>query len=228
MQLGYERAWPRLGRVRLFEMSQLVQDDIPDPILQWQPDNTLRGGKLVHIADPLLARDAWVHQLFVGHSLTSDALLVMSKLNGVFFAQRQRDASDFFFGLINKASYRRTWRGLTLSPRWKSEWRQQSRSLFDQEERTTLMELFSLLLETQLLQATRLQAGVEYALFNDFDRDAEDFDSLSWALQLATESAYLGYRIQALAGFVVERKAFAEAEAETTTETFVTLYAGLQ
>ena len=120
--------------------------------------------------------------------------------------------------MINKASYRRTWRGLTLSPRWKSEWRQQSRSLFDQEERTTLMELFSLLLETQLLQATRLQAGVEYALFNDFDRDAEDFDSLSWALQLATESAYLGYRIQALAGFVVERKAFAEAKAETTTE----------
>ena len=228
LQLGYERAWPWVGRVRLFEMSQLVQDDIPDPILQWQPDNTLRGGKLVHIADPLLARDAWVHQLFVGHSLTSDALLVMSKLNGVFFAQRQRDASDFFFGLINKASYRRTWRGLTLSPRWKSEWRQQSRSLFDQEERTTLMELFSLLLETQLLQATRLQAGVEYALFNDFDRDAEDFDSLSWALQLATESAYLGYRIQALAGFVVERKAFAEAKAETTTETFVTLYAGLQ
>ncbi|MCY3789616.1 MAG: hypothetical protein OXH63_12600, partial [Gemmatimonadetes bacterium] len=174
------------------------------------------------------ARDAWVHQLFVGHSLASDALLVMSKLNGVFFAQRQRDASDFFFGLINKASYSRTWRGLTLSPRWKSEWRQQSRSLFDQEERTTLMELFSLLLETQLLQATRLQAGVEYALFNDFDRDMEDFDSLSWALQLATESAYLGYRIQALAGFVVERKAFAEAKAETTTETFVTLYAGLQ
>ncbi|MDE0332017.1 MAG: hypothetical protein OXL41_09125, partial [Nitrospinae bacterium] len=228
LQLGYERVWPRVGRVRLFEMSQLVQDDIPDPILQWQPDNTLRGGKLVHIADPLLASDAWVHQLFVGHSLASDALLVMSKLNGVFFAQRQRDASDFFFGLINKASYRRTWRGLTLSPRWKSEWRQQSRSLFDQEERTTLMELFSLLLETQLLQATRLQAGVEYALFNDFDRDAEDFDSLSWALQLATESAYLGYRIQALAGFVVERKAFAEAKAETTTETFVTLYAGLQ
>ena len=54
------------------------------------------------------------------------------------------------------------------------------------------MELFSLLLETQLLQATRLQAGVEYALFNDFDRDMEDFDSLSWALQLATESGLFG------------------------------------
>ena len=69
---------------------------------------------------------------------------------------------------------------------------------------------------------------MEYAWFNDFDADVEDFNSLSWALQLATESAYLGYRIQALAGFVVERKAFTGAEAVTTTETFVTLYAGLQ
>ena len=90
------------------------------------------------------------------------------------------------------------------------------------------MELLSVLLETQLLQATRLQAGVEYAWFNDFDGEAEDFDSLSWALQLATESAYLGYRIQALAGFVVERKAFTGVEAVTTSESFVTLYAGLQ
>ena len=43
-----------------------------------------------------------------------------------------------------------------------------------------------------------------------------------------TESAYLGYRIQALAGFVVERKDFAEAETLTATQSFVTLYAGLQ
>ena len=40
--------------------------------------------------------------------------------------------------------------------------------------------------------------------------------------------AYLGYRIQALAGFVVERKDFAEAETLTATQSFVTLYAGLQ
>jgi len=78
------------------------------------------------------------------------------------------------------------------------------------------------------LRATRVQAGVEYVLFNDFNQDAEDFNSLSWALQLATESAYLGYRIRALAGFVVERKDFTRIEAVTTTESFVTLYAGLQ
>ena len=73
-----------------------------------------------------------------------------------------------------------------------------------------------------------MQAGVEYAFFDDLDRDGEDFNSLSWAFQLATESAYLGYRIHALAGFVVERKSFAEVETLTATQSFVTLYAGLQ
>ena len=237
LQLSYERVWPSWGRVRLFEMSQRVQDDIPDPLLQWQPDNTLRGGELVSLADPLLARDAWVNQLFVGHSLTRDRVQLMSKLNWVLFDQRldasQRARynlapSDYFFGLINKVSYRYGWRGLTVEPRWKSEWLKQSRSLFADRDQTTLMELFSLLLETRLLQATRLQGGVEYVWFNDFDRDEEDFGSLSWALQLATESAYLGYRIQALAGFVVERKAVGDLEAVITTESFVTLYAGLQ
>ena len=34
--------------------------------------------------------------------------------------------------------------------------------------------------------------------------------------------------LRAVAGFVVERKAFTGVEAVTTTESFVTLYAGLQ
>ena len=74
VQVGYERVWPRWGRVRLFEMSQLVADDIPNPLLQWRPDNTLRGGQLVHLDDPLLARDTWINQLFVGHILTGEKL----------------------------------------------------------------------------------------------------------------------------------------------------------
>ena len=69
-----------------------------------------------------MARDTWVNQLFVGHSLTGEKLQVMSKLNWVLFRQlmsaeqrRQHDLapSDFFFGLINKASYRYAWRGVT-------------------------------------------------------------------------------------------------------------------
>ena len=177
VQVGYERVWPRWGRVRLFEMSQLVADDIPNPLLQWRPENTLRGGQLVHLDDPLLARDTWVNQLFVGHILTGEKLHVMSKLNWVLFRQlmnakqrRQHDLApaDFFFGLINKASYRYAWRGVTVEPRWKSEWVQQSRSLFDQEKQTTLLELVSVLLETQLLSATRVQAGGGVRLFQRF------------------------------------------------------------
>ena len=103
----------------------MVADDISNPLLQWRPDNTLRGGQLVQLDDPLLARDTWVNQLFVGHSLTGEKLQVMSKLNWVLFRQlmsaeqrRQHDLapSDFFFGLINKASYRYSWRGVTVEP----------------------------------------------------------------------------------------------------------------
>ena len=86
-----------------------------------------------------------------------------------------------------------------------------------------------MLLETRLLAATKVQAGMEYAFFDDLDRDSEDFNSLSWAFQLATESAYLGYRIHALAGFVVERKDFCGGRGgDGYPRDFVTLYAGLQ
>ena len=237
VQATYDRVWPRIGRVRLFEMAQWVKDDIPNPLLQWLPDNTIRGGELTVVDDPMLARDTWLNQLFVGHSLEGGRLRVMNKLNWVRFQQlmdasRRRDyglpAADYFFGMINKASFRYTWGGVALEPRWKSEFRKQSRSLFGRQDQTALMEQLSVLLETPLLRGSRLQGGVEYATHNDFDRDQEDFDSLSWALQLATDSAYEGYQIQALAGFVVERKDLTGLPVVTTTETFVTVYAGLE
>ena len=63
--------------------------------------------------------------------------------------------------MINKASYRYALGRLSLEPRWKSEFRKQSRSLFDLEHSTSLYELFSAVVETRLLRATQLQAGVE-------------------------------------------------------------------
>ena len=161
----------------------------------------------------------------------------MSKLNYVYFrqlmgqAKRQElglDETDFFLGLINKASYRYQLGQLVLEPRWKSEFRKQSRSLFDAVERTSLMQLFSTLMEVQLLQVTRLQAGVEYVVFNDFDIDADDFNSLTVGLQFANTSAYHGYQVMALAGIALERRDFKEAEPSTTSRSFVTIYAGLE
>ena len=228
---------PSFGRLRFFEMSKLVEDNIPNALLQWAPDNTLRGGELTKVEDPLLARDTWINQLFVGHNLQSPAWRLQTKVNWVRFrqlmskARRQNlelDESDFFFGIINKASYRLEMGTVSFEPRWKSEFRKQSRSLFALENTTSLQEIFSAVVETKVLRATRLQAGLEYLIFNDFDFDVNDFNSITGAFQFTNQSQYLGYQLHALAGIRIERQDFKEAKARTTSQTFITIYAGLE
>ena len=172
-----------------------------------------------------------------GHNLQSASYKVQTKLNYVRFRQLMSDArrqaleldeQDFFFGLINKASYRYALGQLSLEPRWKSEFRKQSRSLFATEHSTSLYELFSVVAETRVLRATRLQTGIEYLIFNDFDIDANDFNSITGAFQFTNQSQYLGYSLHALAGLRIERQDFKEREARYTSQTFITIYAGLE
>ena len=231
---------PRFGRLRLFDMTQKVEDNIPNPLLQWAPDNTLRGGEMVRVEDPLLGQDTWVNQFFGGHTMQTGPWFVMSKVSYIHYRQlnRQRreqlglDSSEFFFGVINKASYRWRLGSFTVEPRWKSEFIKQSRGLLKPAtggaERTALTELFSGLVETSILRATLLQTGIEYALVNDLDDDALDFDSLSWALQFANQSDYLGYNLKTLVGTVMERRDFKGQRARTTNRFFITVFAGLE
>ena len=65
-------------------------------------------------------------------------------------------------------------------------------------------------------------------LFRDFERDDQDFDSQSIAIQFSNSSEYLGYRIRALTGVVIERKDLDVGDATTTSTSFVTIYAGLR
>ena len=178
-----------------------------------------------------------MNQVFTGHSLQGASWLVMTKMNYVLLRQlmserrRERlglEASDFFFGLINKANYRFELGRVRLEPRWKSEYLNQSRDLFSLDSRTTLMELFSGLAEIKLLQTTKVQAGLEYVLFNDFDEDLEDFNSLTVGFQFTNESNYQGYVIRAVSGAVVERKNPKGVKSSTTTQSFITVYAGLK
>ena len=233
----YDTDSARLGRLRFFNMSKLVEDNIPNPLLQWAPDNTLRGGELTKVEDPLLARDTWVNQLFIGHNLQSAAWRLKPKVNWVSFRQLMSEArrqrlelaeSDFFFGVINKASYRWSLGRVSVEPRWKSEFRKQSRSLFALEQSTSLLELFSAVVETRVLRATRFQAGLEYLIFNDFDVDAKDFTSITGAFQFTNQSQYMGYQLHALAGIRIAWQDFKEAKARTTSQTFITIYAGLE
>lgn len=237
LMLSYNRDVPAFGRLRLFEMSKLVEDTIPNPLLQWSPDNTLRGGILTKVDDPLLARDTWINQLFLGHNLQRASFYLETKMNYLLFhqlmskAKRQQlelNSSDFFFGLINKASYRLHFGQFTLEPRWKSEFRKQSRSLFTVSDHTSLTEIVSALLETNLLRATKLQTGIEYVFFNDFDNNNNDFNALNVAFQFSNRSDYLGYRLTSLAGMRIERQDFKKRKSQTSTQTFITVYAGLE
>jgi hypothetical protein len=218
-------------------MGKRVEDDIPNPLLQWAPDNTLRGGRLTQLRDPLIARDTFVNQSYLGHSLQMGAFKVVNKVNYVLYRQLMNklrregfnlDESDYFFGIINKASYSYEIGRVRLEPRWKSEFRNQSRDLFTLEEHKSLTELFSAIVEVPLLKVTTVQAGVEYVLFNDMNRDANDFNALLGAVQFNNTSAYQGYVIKALVGLSVERKKFVELEAGTSTQAFITIYAGLE
>ena len=234
--LRFDRSWARYGDVRFFGMTKRVEDDIADPLLQWAPDNTLRLGTLTEIDDPLLARDTWINQLFLGHKVRAFSLNLQNKINWVVFHQlmdaerRQRWAlaeTDFFLGMINKAHYRHALGLLHLEPRWKSEFIKQSRDLFTDERRTTLAELFSLLAITDVLEITKLQAGLEYLIFDDFNTDANDFTALTWGVQFKNESAYQGYKLQTVLGLVLERKNFKDAPSRTETQSFIAIYAGI-
>lgn len=235
--LTYDAQSPRYGNLRLFQMGKLVEDDIANPLLQWAPDNTLRGGSLTRLEDQLIARDTYVNQSYLGHSLQTNSLTFVNKANYVLYRQlmnKQRredfnlDESDFFFGIINKVSYSRQFGRVRLEPRWKSEFRHQSRDLFTLEEHKSLTELLSAIVELPLLKVTTVQAGIEYILFNDLNKNANDFNSLLGAVQFNNTSAYQGYMIKALIGLSVERKKFVDAEASTSTQAFITMYAGLE
>jgi len=117
---------------------------------------------------------------------------------------------------------------LQLQSRWKSEFRHQSRGLFDLQQHTSLTQLLSAIVKIPLLTVTDLESGVEYVRFDDMNVDAMDSNSLLGAVQIANTSAYQGYLIKSLVGFSVERKAFTEAEASTGTQAFISVYAGLE
>ncbi len=235
--MEYHRTSPRWGRLRLFEMLESVHDNIENPLLQWAPDNSLDGGRVTPLADPLMARNTWIHRSFVGHHWQLGSFFMQNKLSHFHFTQRankqerQRlglDKSDFFFGLINKAAYSYRLGPLELLPRWKSEYINQSRDLFSATERTTLTETFSGLVVLPLLKATTLQGGIEYLVSWDLDGRAADFNSRSTGLQITSSSGYQGYVMWLVTGLAVERTDPRGEDPFTQVQSFISIYAGLE
>ena len=226
----------RWGDFKLFEMSKRVEDDIPNRLLQWLPSQSIDGGTLTQVEDPMLARDTWVNHFFAGHKVHIGRTKLETRVNYTLFHQLMDERtrkelelrkSDFFFGAINKIRYRRQIGVLTVEPRWKSEFLKQTRGLFGEERREQLRELFSVIVEMDFLTDSTLQGGLEYLWNEDFAEDANDFRSVSLGLQLTNRSTYLGYKIVALAGTRLRTRDFEFSDAVTTNTTFVSVFAGL-
>jgi hypothetical protein len=228
---------PRWGRFRFFEMLKSVEDDIADDLQQWLPNANIRTGEATKIEDPLIARDAWINSLWLGHDYKYRGLLSKNFLKYDIYHQRlDRDQRaplglrkrDFFFGLINKVSYRFDLGRLWIEPRWKSEYRKQSIDLLSQEKRTELAEIGGFLIGFPMLKHTTLQAGLELTFVNDFDRDINDFNGIVWATQFTNVSDYLGYKLTTQMGMQIDRRRPKGAESETITQGFIAVFAGLQ
>jgi len=134
---------------------------------------------------------------------------------------------DYFFGAINKASYRLDLGYAWVEPRWKSEYRKQSLDLTSREKREEVAEIGGFLLGFPLLTHTLFETGLEFTFFNDLKRDSNDFDSVAWAAQLTGVSAYQGYQLTMQMGLQIDRRDFKGSPTQTITQSFLTIYAGL-
>ena len=232
-----DRNTPAWGRFRLFEMIKSVEDNIPDDLLQWLPNANIRTGEPTKIEDPLIARDTWINSLWIGHDYTLGGLLTTNYLKYDLYHQRL-DANqrallalrerDYFFGLINKISYRFDLGRIWIEPRWKSEYRRQSLDLTSTDRRTELSEIGGFIFGFPLLSHTPLLGGVELTFFNDMERDSNDFSGQVWALQFSNLSDYLGYKITTHGGMKIDRRNRKGEDPVTITQSFMSIYAGLE
>ena len=227
-----------LGRFRVFDMFKSVEDDVPNDLLQWLPNANLRTGDVTSIVDPLVAPDTWINTLWLGHDYRLGGLSTSNFMKWDYYNQRKDEedltllglrSEDYFFGLINKASYRFDVGLVWIEPRWKSEYRRQTLDLVttNTTKREELAQVGGVLAGMPVLSHTVVQGGVEWSIINDIEGDA-DFDGIATALQLTNVSDYLGYKLTTQAGLKIERRDQKGRPSVTVTQSFVTVYAGLE
>ncbi|MDE2706116.1 MAG: hypothetical protein OXI35_13685, partial [Gemmatimonadota bacterium] len=123
--------------------------------------------------------------------------------------------SSGFLGLIDKVEYQYSWRGLTISPKAKSEFL--SQTPFDRtlDKRRTWDALFFLQIHFRVLRTTKIEGGLEQRFFYDVLDSEEnlqvgqlsgDFRGTVLALQLTNPTTYLGYKLTTEVGMRYDRR----------------------
>ena len=226
-----------IGRLRIFDMFKMVEDNIADNIVQWvQPIGT--EPNMQRIDDPLAAPDTWINSAYLGFDYTGKAdLKLVNKLKFDIWHQ-QKEHPDFrgnyrFFGLINKAEYRHQLGNFRLSPKIKNELRREKPLMKNAPERNENTLTLFLIGQTPILTGSEVRAGVEYTIFSQSDEDAvslglqEDFKELVLAVQYSNTGAYLGYTLTTQLGFRISRVDEKNQSASTGISQFITVLAGL-
>ena len=244
----FDRDFPNLGRVRVFERLKKTRDNIADDRIEATPFH--RGPK-PRIPDPLAAQDTWINTLWLGFQSQAllPALWIDNKLKfeilhqlldaGTLATERRRENSGFF-GVINKAEYTVEAAGLRLLPRIKSEYVRDRKSLVTADSREQYTLSLFLVGQLPLMSNTRIEAGLEQGMVWDLQTAEDalaagalsgDFAETVVAVQSTTESDYLGYALLTQVGVQYQRRAeeiFDGKDAVSTGfSSFVTVYAGL-
>ncbi len=162
-----------------------------------------------------------------------------------------REGSSFL-GLINKVDYTHRLPNLIVQPKFKSEFLRRTPFLQREDKRKEWTGLLSLILEFPVLQKSSAQVGAEFMRFRELTTDEEaleeappqlgptgDFNESTYALLWSTVTDYLGYKLILQTGFRLTRRANEaigamdqeiqkESNTETSSATFLTIYAGLE
>jgi hypothetical protein len=249
--LSYDQDFARVGKLRVYNNLRRTKDDVKDNVLVWRIADGI-AGEIVPRDDPLPGRDAWANTLYLQFDLKRYENLNFSNkfkyefvrqidynkwnVPGKVLATEDIRETTGFTGLINKVDYTYRLSGLTLQPRWKSEFQRYMPALKeDQYERPTteLRESALLMGRYPLLPRTSLQAGTEYLWTKQFRDSAKSTlvgsprNEIVGALQIANQTAYQGYTVYTQFGLRVSRIDIDVLEkAQTETFIFFSMYAG--
>ena len=205
-------------QIAVFELGKQVRDNIFDDRIVWtDPDG------MVPFNDPLDAQDTFINSFYTSVKYNAIARFhFTSKLKYERYFQQgnqaELKADRSFLGAINKFDYQYPLStALTLSPKFKSTFRNRGHSDLDLRTSRDHEGTVFLLARYSLLDKTWVDFGVEFSKFDNAKETVQageegDFDNFVWAVLVSNTSAYIGYNITLNAGFKRERKKFKDAD----------------
>ena len=232
--LTAEKSFPGVGELRVFESYKRVRDNIRDDLVQW---SQLPGTKaaMVSFSDPLACRNTEVNTFYADFHYTGlEKFNFVTKLKYEIYRQLShqpglRDYSDLL-GIIGKADYTLSVKGISLQPRIKTMLLRRKSFEKGEPDRGEFWVFPSVVGRIPVFEGGTLEVGLEYTDFSDLaDRpDVEDFRGLVFAVQLSTTSSYMGYLLTSNVGYRQDTRHFEGGSVKVSNTIFVQIFAGVE